>query len=165
METLAIERHELATQGLFTNSASRAAVMSTGFAYRSAVVLHEVAAQSTAAIVTGETSGMPVLPIRRENSLGNGLTTLGTAMSINAVAVKGTTLLDDVLASDSPVALLARQHLPDAVVAMRLPLMIVERSAEFASAAVAVEVIGVPALSHRSEVLPVDALSTLVAAI
>lgn len=139
--------------------------MGTSFANRSSVVLDKVASQSTAAIVASEAVGVPVLSVRSENRLEDCLPTFGTAMPVDTITVESAALLDNVLAGDSPSAFLARQHIPNAALAVRLSLVIVERTPQFTSAALAVEVIGMPALSEGGQVLSVNAFPTLVASV
>jgi len=147
VEALAIERDELSAQRLEAASAGWASLLCARLAEGSALVLNEGTSQLTAALITSEAIGVPVLSVCREHCLGDDIVAAVAPVSIDAVRVERAPLLDDVLIGDSAVALRAWHQVSNAVRAMRRATVIVKRSSEFHATSPAVKMIGMPALA------------------
>jgi len=165
VESLAVKRNEFPTQRLGTHSTDRTILGRARLADWLPLVLNVSARQFAAARVAGEATRVPVLAVCSEDCFCDSIVATSAAMPVYAIRVEGTTLLDDVLICDAAFTLGAGHHVADTVCAVRLPMVVVERSTKLGSAARAVKVVWMPASAKSSQVLTKDALTAFSATV
>lgn len=163
MEGLAIKGDIISRQFSVAYTASWLPLTGAAAANGSAVLIDEAAPKLLSTITACEAVLVEMLAHGGRHSVVHVFTAIGAHPMLRAILVEGLAVLKDVLASDTPTASGTRKEVTSTRLAMRLTIVLVERTGQLISTTMATEVIQVEVLSLGHYVVVLYLLSTLVA--